>query len=198
MTDAEFDPELVAEAERLDREITDVLAGRPDVDVDPVALWLATSLRTSPPPRVRSRISRAIGHGAPPAGWAYRLPRLVAAALALVFVGHGVGNLILGEWVAAQLGEPHAPHAYIEGAWAIAAVGIAVGAGALRRRWLPVSAGAGVPLGVLLGAHGVSEFAVFPAGAVLHTAEGVLAIVLLVTWWISRRYGTPRRAEERA
>lgn len=197
MSDADFDREQVAAAERLDGEITEVLAGRSGVHADPVTLWLATSLRATPPPGVRSRDARAIaGRGMAAGGWNLRFVRLVAAALALAFAWNGMGNLFLSGWVAAQLGEPHALHPYVEAGWAMVAAAIAVGAGALRRRWLPVSVGAGVPLGVLLGSQSLHEFDVFPAGAALHAVEGMLAIVLLVTWWVSRRYDPDRGGEE--
>lgn len=184
-----FDPRELAAAERLDREIADTLAGRPSPRTDPVALWLAGSLRSTAPKRLRQRPTRQTR------AW---LPRLAAFALAGVLAAHGISNQFLSEWVASSLGEPHSPHAAIEGGWALIAVAIAVGAGALRRRWLPVSVGAGVPLGVAMAAGGVSEFGVFPLGAVLHTVEGLLALVLFATWWFSARYSLRRRPEGRA
>lgn len=198
MTDPDaFDPQEVAAAERLDREITGVLAGRPAPRTDPMALWLATSLRSTPPQRLRRRLADASGR--PALGdWRAWLPRLCAFALAGVLAVHGISSQFVSEWVASSLGEPHSPHAYIEGSWALIAVAIAVGAGALRRRWLPVSVSAGVPLGVALGAGGIAELGVFPLGATLHLVEGSLAIVLFATWWAGARYTLRRRPEGRA
>lgn len=191
MSDQEtFDPREVAAAERLDAGISAMLSGKAPAGADPVALWLATSLRADPGPGVRRpgaapRVYRA---------WRWRpaLPQWAAAVLCLLFLGHGVGNILFGEWVAENLGEPFNAHAMTEGAWATAAVGLAVGLGALRRRFLPASVGAGVPLGVLLGVNGVHEIGVFTAGAVLHLSEGLVAIVLLVTWLVGRRYSASR------
>src|SRR5947207_1392192 len=101
--DPEFDPREVAAAESLDREITELLAGRPPLDTDPVALWLATSLRTKESPALRRRLRPAAGR------WP-TLARLVAAALALAFAVHGLGNQFASGWIAAGIGEPHAPH----------------------------------------------------------------------------------------
>lgn len=193
MTDEDFEAHDVAAAERLDAEIDGILAGSPARRTDPAALWLATSLRSTPPPRLRRRLA-----GLRPGGLRARLPQLCAAALAVVVFWHGLSGQLLGEWVARNLGEPHSPHAYIEGSWALMAVAIAIGCGAVRRRWLPVSVGTGVPLGVAMGAGGITEFAVFPAGGVLHAVEAALALVLFATWWVSSRYSLRRRPESGA
>lgn len=144
------------------------------------------------------RRSRRPGWTSTP-GWtrARALPQLAAAVLALLFISHGLGNLVAGEWLSEQLGEPYAPHALTEGAWAMLAVGVAVGAGALRRRFLAVSVGAGVPFGTSLGIHGIGEITTFAYGAALHLSEGLLALALLGTWWMTRRYGMPSAKEER-
>lgn len=189
----EFDAAELAAAERLDAEIAATRDGRPPARTDPAVLWLAASLRTTPPKRLRQRIAAAVRR---PAGSQF-LARLAAAVFALTLVAHGLGNQFLSEWVASQLGEPYGPHAYIEGGWALLAVAVAVGAGAVRRRLLPLSVGTGVPLGFLLGAGGIAEIGVFPLGAVLHLAEGLLAAVLFVTWFVAWRYGGRPRAEGR-
>lgn len=191
-----FEEAELAAAERLDGEITELLAGRPAARTEPAALWLAASLRSTPPLSLRRRVAGIVRETR--GGWHQWAVRLAAAALGLTFVLHGASNQVLSEWVAAQLGEPHSWHAYLEGGWALIAAGIAVGAGALRRRWLPVSVGAGVPLGVLFGLHGVPELGVFALGAALHLTEGLLAVVLLVTWWLSSRYSPRGRPEGRA
>lgn len=194
MTD-DFDPRELAAAERLDAEITAIRAGRPPASTEPTALWLAASLSGSTPSKT---LRRRIAAGVLRRPAKQLLPRLAAGALALVLLWHAVSNFFLADWVAANLGEPYSPHAAVEGAWATLAVAIAVGAGALHRRWLPVSVSTGVPLGFLLGAGGVSELGVFPLGAVFHLSEGVLAAVLFVTWYVGWRYGQRRRAEDRA
>lgn len=196
MSDQEtFDPGDVAAAKRLDAEITAMLAGRAPASADPVALWLATSLRADAPATLRPAVEPRVGLAARIRGWRPAVPQWAAAVLCLLFLGHGLGNILFGEWVAENLGEPFNAHAMTEGAWATAAVGLAVGLGALRRRFLPVSVGAGVPFGVLLGINGVGEIGVFAAGAALHLSEGLIAVVLLITWLASRRYGSGGRAE---
>lgn len=212
MTDEvhEFDAEELAAAERLDADIMAVLAelpsgddpaalsfaGQPSADADPVVPWLAASLRTTPSKSLRRRIAADVRRAQPPATrWSPLLPRLAAAAMAMILVYHAVSSFFLADWIAANLGEPYSPHATLEGGYATLAVAIAVGAGALRRKWLPVSVSAGVPLGVMLGAGGIAELGVFPMGAVFHLAEGVLAVVLFVTWYVWR-YGSGRRRED--
>lgn len=202
--DAGFDRAEVAEAERLDAQIDALLGGSTQAS-DPLLWGLAVALRTDPPAAARRRVA-AVAAGQPVASRARprvarratTIARWAAAALALLFIGHGVGNTISGEWVAAGLGEPYSPHAFAEGAWAIVAAGLAVGAGALRTRFLPVSVGAGVPLGTALGVHGVGELSVFAYGAALHLTEGVVAAVLLLTGWLAWRYGSRAGTEERS
>lgn len=194
MTD-DVNPRELAAAEQLDAQITATRAGRPRASTEPAVLWLAASLSGSTPSKsLRRRIADVVR---PPRSRKL-YARLAAAALALILFWHAVSNLFLADWVAANLGEPYSPHATFEGAWATLAVAIAVGAGALHRRWLPVSVSTGVPLGFLLGAGGVSELGVFPLGAVFHLSEGVLAAVLFVTWFVSWRYGPRRRVEDGA
>jgi hypothetical protein len=64
-----------------------------------------------------------------------------------------------------------------------------VAAGVFRRRWIPVSVGTGVPLGVALGVHGLPEIGSFAAGAVLHVSQGAIAVLLGIAWWRAWRYG---------
>lgn len=206
MTDDEFDAEELAAAARLDADITAAraelpsgdepaalsFAGQPHGDADPVVQWLSASLQTAPPKSLHRRIAREVR---PAQRWSPLLPRLAAAAMALILLYHSVGNFFFADWVAANLGEPYSPHATLEGGYAMLAVAVAVGAGAWRRKWLPVSVSAGVPLGVMLGAGGIAELGVFPLGAVFHLAEGVLAVVLFATWYFWR-YGSRRRRED--
>ena len=66
-------------------------------------------------------------------------------------------------------------------------MGLAVAAGAIDRRMATVSVVAGAPLGIALGVSGVAEVGVFAAGAVLHLTQGVVAVLLAVTFWRYRR-----------
>ena len=182
----EFDPAELAAAELLDREISATFAGHPSVDTDPTVLWLASSLRVTPPAKLARRIGAAVRRSDRPRP----LMQYAALALAAVFLWHGVTNLLLTDWIARNIGEP-GHHALIELGFAMMAAAVAVGAAGLRKRWTPIGVGAGVPLGVLLGAHGVTEVTVFAWGAALHITEGVLAITMFVVWW--RYSGASRR-----
>ncbi|MEX2294464.1 MAG: hypothetical protein WD691_11805 [Acidimicrobiales bacterium] len=180
----EFDPDEVAQAERLDGDISRALTGA--VGTDTALTWLVASVRTDPPAALATRIT--VEHERRErARW--RPAQLVAGLFALNLLSHGLGNMFVGEWVSRGLGEHYSPHAVREGGFALIAAGLAVGAGALRRSWLPVSVGAGVPLGLALGIYGLPEIGKFGQGAALHITQGLLAIVLGLSWWRARRYG---------
>ena len=182
--DDDFDPQEIAAAEALDRQIDAVLAGRAGPEVAPEISWLSAAVRTDPPPGLAARIERAHERRV---RLRLRPVRYAAAAMAYLFLSHGLGNLFVGDWVARGVGEHHSPHALGEGGFALIAVGIAVLAGVLRPRMLPVSVAAGVPLALVLGVYGIGEVGVFAAGAALHLTQGVLGVVLGVTFWRARR-----------
>lgn len=185
MVDA-FDERDLAAADALDVEIDRVLAGAPGAAADRVVTWLTVATRSDPPPAVATRVE-ADHRRLEQRRW--RPVQVAAAALAALLLSQGIGNLVTGEWVARGIGEHYSPHAFREGGFALLAAGIAVAAGVFRRSWLPVSASAGVPLGVALGLHGASEVGQFTAGAVLHLSQGAIAVLLGVAWWRARRYG---------
>lgn len=184
MADA-FDLEEVRAAEALDAEIDRVLAGAAGRGTEPVVTLLATAIRVEPPLGLASRIER---EHARREAVRWRPVQVAAAALAALLLTQGVGNLANGEWVARGIGEDFSPHTMREGGFALIGLGLAVAAGVFRRSWLPVSATAGVPVGVALGISGLSEFGHFAAGALLHTSEGLVALALAVTWWRAHRY----------
>ncbi len=108
-----------------------------------------------------------------------------------------LGNVVAGDWIAANLGEPHGPHAYFEGALALTAAAVCRGARqrcAARGRAVPVLS-CRARSRVSLGLHGLGEIGDFAAGAILHTTEGTLGLLLIAAWWRDRR-DTPRRANE--
>jgi hypothetical protein len=180
-----FDSVDVAEAEALDARIDDVLAGRPERTVEPEVLWLATAMRSDPPPSLAQRV-RTRGERALRRQW---LPvRIAAAAMAYLYISQGIGNLAFGDWVARGVGDDYSPHLTREGGFALIAVGIAVLAGVVSRQMLPVSVVAGVPLALVFGIAGITEIGVFAAGAVLHITQGVVGVILAVTFWQYRRY----------
>jgi hypothetical protein len=184
MADA-FDLEEVRAAEALDAEIDRVLSGAATRSTEPVVALLATAIRVEPPSGLAVRIER---EQARRETIRWRPVQLAAAALAALLLAQGVGNIANGEWVARGIGEDFSPHTMREGGFALIGLGLAVAAGVLRRRWLPVSAAAGVPVGVALGINGISEIGHFAAGALLHTSEGIAALVLAVTFWRAHRY----------
>lgn len=188
----------MGEDELLDAEISALLAGGGRPDADPTLTWLAAAARTSPPPQLSARIGASVRRtrrGDRPG----RVLAAVAWALAAVFASQAIGNVVAGDWIAENIGEPNGPHAYFEGALALMAAAACAAAGAVRRSWTPVSVLSASPLGLSLGLHGVGEFGVFAAGAILHTTEGVLGLLLIWAWWReSRRSGrdTPASPHE--
>lgn len=178
--DDTFDPADVADAEALDAQIDALLAGRPAPDAPPALTWLHAAVRTDPPPglaaRVEARHDRVLRRR-------WRPVRYAAAAMAYLYISQGLGNLVVGEWIAEGIGEDYSPHLTREGGFALIAVGLAVLAGVLRRNLVPVSVVSGVPLGIALGISGIGEIGVFAAGAVLHITEGIVAVLLAVTAW---------------
>ena len=187
-----FEPDAVAAAEQLDREIATVLAGRSAPDGDPTLTWLAAATRTDPPPTLAAGVEA--GH-AGRANRRWRPFRYAAAVMAYLLISQGIGNLFIGDWVADGLGEPHSPHVSREQSFALIAAGIAVAAGAVRRRLASVSVATGAPLGVAMGIGGIGEIGVFAAGAALHLTQGAVAIGLAFTYWRYRR-DTPVESDE--
>ena len=186
MADAErFDPEEVRAAEALDAEIDRVLRGSASLATEPVVALLAAAVRVGPPRGLAARLEAEQAHRE---RIRWRPVQVAAAALAALLLSQGIGNIANGEWVARGIGEDFSPHTMLEGGFALIGLGLAVAAGVLRRRWLPVSAAAGVPVGVALGINGASEIGHFAAGALLHTSEGLAALALAVTFWRAHRY----------
>lgn len=179
-----FDPGDVADAERLDAEIDAVLSGRAGPAAAPEVLFLATAVRTDPPPslavRVEAERERTMRRR-------WRPFRYVAAVMGYLFFSQGLGNIVWGDWVADGIGEDFSPHLTREGGLALMAVGLAVASGALVRRMAPVSVLAGVPLAIAFGISGIGEIGVFAAGAVLHISQGLVGIALAFTFWRCRR-----------
>lgn len=171
-------------ADALDAEIDALLAGRPDPSTTPAVLLLHAAARTDPPAglggRIEHRRERELRRR-------WRPMRYAAAVMAYLFFSQGVGNLLWGDWVADGVGDAYSPHLTREGGLALMAVGVAVGLGALHRRMATVAAAAGVPLGIAFGIAGIGEVGVFAAGAALHLTQGVVAVVLAVTFWRFRR-----------
>lgn len=180
----ELDPQEVAQADRLDTDISKALSGT--VGTDPTISWIMATVRTDPPAGLAQRVT-AEHDRRERARW--RPAQLIAGLFGLNLISQGIGNVFVGDWVARGVGEHYSPHAVREAAFALVAIGLAVGAGALRRAWLPVSVAAGVPLGVALGISGVPEIGTFGPGAALHLFQGVLGIALGLAWWRGRRYG---------
>ena len=194
MADA-FDTDDMRAAEALDAEIDRVLAGGASAGTEPLVALLATAIRVEPPVALAARIER---EEARRAARRWRPVQVAAAAMAALLLSQGLGNLFNGAWVARGIGEDFSPHTMREGGFALIGLGLVVAAGVLRRSWLPVSVAAGAPVGVALGLHGTSEIGQFAAGALLHSAEGIAAIALVVTWWRVRRYARGPEPEGRA
>lgn len=186
--DEPLDPEELAAATALDLEIERVLAGRPARTSDPTVVWLSSALRPDPPSELHERV--AAEHARRELR-RWRPAQVAAAALAALFITHGLGNIFNGAWVARGLGEHHSPHIFGESGLALLAVGAVVAAGVVWRRWLPLSVATGAPLGAAYGVLGVGEIGQFAAGAALHLTQGAIAVALAVLWWRIRRYGGP-------
>lgn len=179
-----------AAADALDAEIVALHRG---ARVDPELQWLANAFDVEPSAALYRRVDAAMARRR--ARW-WLAARLAAVVLGILIVWQGLSILILGQWISRNLGEPYAEHMAIEGAFAFIAAGLAVMASALQRRWLPLGIVAGVPLGFMLGVHGIPEVQVFAWGAVFHISEGVAAIVLLVTFLVAWRYSRADGAQD--
>jgi hypothetical protein len=193
--DERYDAADLAAAEALDAAVGRVLAGVPASTDDPTLLWLAAAMRVDPPPALGQRIRR---EHARREIRRWRPVQLVAAAVAALMLSQGVGDIVNGAWVARGLGEDYSPHAFIEGGLALLAVGIAIAAGVLHRRWLPVSVATGAPLAVVFGVRGIGEIGEFTAGAALHLSQGALGLLLAAAWWRAWRYGRAPASEGEA
>ena len=191
MSDA-FDPDHERAALALDAQIDAVLAGRWTADDDTVVHRLAATIRTDPPPALGARVAGELRRTAH-----RRLApvRVAAAAMAYLFISHGVGNLVNPEWIARNVGEPNSVHFATEGGLALVAVGLVVALAALRPVWLPAAVTAGVPLGLAFGVLGVREIGEFNGGAVLHLSQLAVALYLGIALWRHRRYARALRDE---
>jgi hypothetical protein len=183
-----FDPDEVAAAMRLDRAVDDALAGGAVRGLDPATDAIVERLvrghAGEPPPSLANRVGGQLRRER-----RYRLVlRGTAATLGLLFVGQALGSLVAGSWVARNLDVAYDSHAFVEGGIVLLALGVVMLAGALERRWLDLAVLAGTPVGIAFAVHGVSEFAEFPAGGVLHLSQGIAAAALGALWWRSRRY----------
>ncbi|MDL9936472.1 hypothetical protein QSJ18_06935 [Gordonia sp. ABSL1-1] len=188
----------LAAANRLDDQISAMLTGVPSTGTDPQLLWLANALRPDPSAATHARIDARIEAGTRSArARRWRWARLAAAVLGFFFLVHGIGNMVAGEWISSNLGEPFNEHAMVDGGLAFLAVGSAVLVAATRVRWLPVGIIVGVPFGLILGGRGLHEVGTFAWGATLHGATGLAAIMALVTFAIGWRYGRKGGAEDR-
>lgn len=176
---------------RADAQIDDVLAGRGGYATDPTVLWLAAGARPAPPAGLMARIDAQVTTGTRGGGARSDQPGLflilVAAVLALAFLIQGVGNLVAGEWLADNLGEPYAPHPFREGGLALIAIAVCAAAATGSRRWSTASVLTCSPLAVGFGLHGFTEIGVFGAGVALHMSQGVLGLLLILAWWLDRR-----------
>lgn len=179
-----------AAADALDAQISAMHGG---ASADLELTWLSGALSVDPPAGVYRRIERELARRR--ARW-WLAARVAAVALGVLIVWQGLSILLLGQWISRNLGEPYAEHMAIEGAFAFIAAGLAVMASALQRRWLPLGIVAGVPLGFMLGVHGIPEVDTFAWGAVLHIGEGIAAIVLLVTFVFAWRYSRADGAQD--
>ncbi|QKT08499.1 hypothetical protein HUN08_15805 [Gordonia sp. X0973] len=196
-----------AAADALDVAIDDALAGD---RTDPALAWLTDAFTLTPPTVVTERVAAKLTP-APPVrrrasaaarrraraeqARAWRWPRIAAAVLGALLAFQGITNLTSGRWIASNIGEPYSPHSMTEGGFALIAVGLVALVASLDRQWVVLAVAAGVPLGVVLGVHGLREVNVWVWGAGLHAAEGLAAIVLLVTFVVAWRYSRRRRPE---
>ncbi|GAB10078.1 hypothetical protein GOARA_051_00220 [Gordonia araii NBRC 100433] len=188
-------PDEQAAADALDVAIDDALGGD---RTDPTLSWLSAAFTVVPPAatteRVAARLSRAAGpvpvrrRRSTVAGRdLWRWPRIAAAVLGLLLMFQGASSLTSGAWIAENIGEPFAPHAVAEGGFALIAVGFVALVASLDRQWVVLAVAAGVPLGIMLGVHGLREVNVWAWGAALHVTEGVVAVALLVSFVIAWR-----------
>lgn len=171
----------------LDASIGGVLGGRAGPDADPAVLWLAATARPAAPASLVGRIDGSVQRRRLRDDRPSLVLTAVAAALALAFVFQATGNIVAGDWIAENLGEPHGPHAYFEGALAMTAAAVCALAAAVRRSWAGISVLTCSPLALSLGVHGIGEVGEFAAGAVLHLLEGTLGLLLIAAWWWDRR-----------
>jgi hypothetical protein len=196
MPEERHDPAELAAAEAVDARIAAELASPgAGIQDDPAVAGLVTALRVEVPEELRRRVADEVAAETARTRRSWWVVQVAAAAMAAILASHGLGNLIDSEWIAEGLGEPHGRHAWVEGGLALLAASVAVGAGLFHRRMLPVSVAVGSPLGIVLGIRGIDELGQFGAGAALHLTQGVLGIVLLVTFWRARRYGSGRAGE---
>lgn len=135
------------------------------------------------PPGLLSRLPRPIP----------RSLRLAVLALGVLLFQNGVGNVVIGRWIADQVHGHYDAHSYREAAIATVGVGILLILAYFRTNWIRAATTIGVPVGLAIGITGSTEITVTPYGFALHFTEGVVAVVVLVLW---RRYAKGRRAEE--
>lgn len=186
------------DVEDWDDEVAGLLAGRSARGGDPTEQWLAAAARPSAPAGVLARVEVSMERARRRADRPSRALALAALALSAAFVFQGVGNLVAGEWIADNLGEPYGPHAFWEGGVAMIAIAVCAAAGAVSRRWSAASVLTCTPLATAFGLHGLTEVGVFAAGVALHLTEGTLGVLLAVIWWRERRDSTRSRPEEGA
>lgn len=173
-------------------------------DLDTV-LWLTEATRSTPPPDLVARIDTSVRRRTAVAARSDRPGRLltaVALALAGAFLFQATGNIVAGQWISDGIGQPYAQHVFFEMSLTLIAAAVCATAAAVRRSWSGLSVLTCTPLALSLGLHGVTEFGVFAPGAILHTTEGVLGLLLAWAWWREKRRGSRdtrgRRREERA
>jgi hypothetical protein len=193
-----FDPQEQATAEDLDAAVDEALAGKavPGLDASTSAALrlLVDAHREDLAPSTAARITATV-RGAEARRW---LPaRIAAAVLGLTFLVQGLGNLLAGRWVARHLDVGFDSHAFFEGGIVFLALAAILLAAALAQRWMESAAVAGALAGLALALHGAPEVDEFPAGGILHLAQGIAALALLVLWWRARRYVLPPLAKRR-
>lgn len=119
--------------------------------------------------------------------------RLAVLFLGVLLVQNGIGNVVIGRWIADQVHGHYDAHSYREAAIATAGVGLLLVLAYFRTSWIRAATTIGVPVGVAIGATGSTEITVTPYGFALHFTELVASVVLFVLW---RRYAKGRSAEE--
>jgi hypothetical protein len=153
-----------------------------------VEVMVAGALDVPVPEGLAERVNAAVASVTAAVRRRWQVVRGVAAALGLVFVINGGGNIFLGRWVARNLDTPYDPHVWREGGLALAAVGVLLLLAAARPRLLSSAALVACPIAVFYGATGVGELDTFLNGAFLHLSQGFLGIALAVGWFWARRY----------